>query len=55
MTRLRFVYWVGVGLAAAGLVLALASGCHHVEDGRAALCLGVTAHHGLCVEWAPRP
>lgn len=55
MTRLRFLYWVGVGLAVTGLAITLASSCHHVNDGRAALCLGVTAQHGLCVEWAPRP
>jgi len=33
----------------------LASSCHHVEDGRSALCLGVTATRGLCVEWVVRP
>lgn len=39
----------------AGIVMMLASSCHHVDDGRSAVCLGVTATHGLCVEWAPRP
>ena len=33
----------------------LASSCHHVDDGRSALCLGVTATRGICVEWVVRP
>lgn len=39
----------------AGIVMMVWSCRHCVDDGRSAVCLGMTATHGLCIEWAPRP
>lgn len=52
MRRATVVAWI---LAIVGVGAVLASSCHHVDDGRSALCLGVTATRGICVEWAVRP
>jgi hypothetical protein len=42
-------------LASILTLLSSLDSCHYVNDGSDALCLGVTAEHGLCVEWRKRP
>lgn len=50
--RLRFALWAIFAVVGVGV---FASSCRRVEDGRDAVCLGVTATHGLCLEWRARP
>lgn len=46
------VVWL---LFLAAILTLCGSSCQHVDDGSDAICLGVTAEHGLCVEWRKRP